>query len=254
MIMLNGIELERIESEDRSFIFSTKNKMKNDGNIVYWKFESIHELFSIITLRKQIRDLEHEVDLLMPYVPESKNLFILKDLITTLDNLQFKTVQLLDPNSQYESFIKNDNWIENETLLKGLINGVMETLKMKSSDLTIFFKDEYERERYGEIIEKPSNNLLLYEDLEDYKMIKKEESILIISRLSSEINSSKVLEKVKDKLQNVVVFSTHCDEKLEREVGKFYSSSSTTLSDTVFHDTVNSLLFIPHEKMAGDWA
>lgn len=253
MIKLNGKVVDINHFPDGTLL------MKSNGfekNIIQWNFENNEELVALIFLTKHLRSIWcEEISLYMPYIPNARqdrtktdeDVFTLKYFAEIINNLNFKTVYVLDPHSAVsEALIENISIFTPDELIK-------KTIKDCKPDL-LFYPDEGAMKRYSGMITKEyvfgikkrdwqSGKIEGLDVCGDVEKIKGKNVLIIddiCSRGGTFYHSAKKLRELG--ANKIYLYITHCENTIfEGELLK------GDLIDKIY--TTNSILTKNHEKI-----
>lgn len=168
MIKLNGEEVKITRFPDNTTKFDLKEGFLRETNEIVWHFESMEELFTLIGLVDKLKSTK--TNLYLPYMPNGRmdkiqdvnEGFMLKYFVETLDNLGFNKITILDPHSEvYRKWTNNTLWIQDDVLVKKLINCAVNIIKKSEQDdkVTLVYPDMGARNRYTSLL---GENVNLY--------------------------------------------------------------------------------------------
>lgn len=183
MLLINDEEVKITRFPDNTFKFDLE-EIPSNSNLL-WKYESMEELFTIIGLKQKLKD--SLAKLIVPYLPNARMDKICHDgeglmleyLVTTLDNLGFQEIQLLDPHSSaYTKWVKNTKWVENKRLLDNIIKYTIsnsEIIEDEDGDfmgvqkVTVVFPDKGAKSRYTSLLGAIEQDIVYGEKLRNQK-------------------------------------------------------------------------------------
>lgn len=177
MILLNNKDVLITRFPDNSFKYDLpENAIVEGENYIVWKFESMEELFTLMSIKNELDEAQVTCRLVLPYLPNARmdkvcnpnEGLMLKHLVMSLDNLGFEQIELLDPHSPaYKQWAKNTLWLENDELLQSIIDYVItecmidvvnDEITMK--DVTLVFPDKGAKQRYSELLDIGDKNIV----------------------------------------------------------------------------------------------
>lgn len=259
MIKFNGKIIEQNHFPDGTLLIKqdpTENSLEFCYDDIIWLFENNEELITLIYLVKHLRANEiKDIILTMPYIPNARqdrvktpeDVFTLKYFADIINDLDFHTVQVLDPHSYVSEALINNITVETP---KEYINKAIENCNPNM----LFFPDEGAMKRYSSMANKEYAFGIKRRDWATGKIEGldvagsidkiKDSRILIVDDICSRggtfYHSAKKLKELGAK--EIYLYITHCENTILE--GELLTSG---LIEKVY--TTNSIFTKEHEKI-----
>lgn len=162
MIKLNGEKIEYGKFPDGTLLIKKDvSGYKGESVTITWLFENNEELVTLIYLTKHMRNNGvDEIHLIMPYIPNARqdrvkakeDVFTLKYFVEIINQLNYKTVTVLDPHSSVSEAL-----IDRLTVMtpEKNVKKVIQKLEKDDKPLLMFYPDEGAMKRYSGMVNKP---------------------------------------------------------------------------------------------------
>lgn len=286
MLLINDKEVKITRFPDNTFKFDIpENIVTLDSNYIVWKFESMEELFTLMGVKQKLDELQASCRLVLPYLPNARmdkvcnpnEGLMLKYLTTSLDNLGFEQIELLDPHSDaYKQWVKNTTWLENDKLLVNIIDHVItccmsnifENLnEVNMENLTLVFPDKGSKVRYSKLLNIDHQNIIYGEKVRNQETGEilsfdlvgdiENEVVLIIDDICSKGGTFyHTANKLREKgfKGEIFLYVTHCENSIfEGEILKDNSEISRVYTTNTIIDKTSctynlDILEIPYDK------
>lgn len=261
MIRLNGQVVGQNKFPDGTLRFTDEElgaeKLYTGENVITWNYENDDELAILMCLKKHLSGTPVHLD--MPYVPNARmdrvktksDVFTLKYFAEFINDLQFKTVKVLDPHSSVSEALFDHLIVESP---KKYIVKAFHEIRGDDENATLFFPDEGAMKRYASPILSPftfgvktrvweTGEIKGLEIIGDESLIKNR-SILIVDDICSRggtcYHAAKRLKEIG--ATNIFLFVTHCEDTIHE--GELLKGD---LISRIY--TTDSILKKPHEKI-----
>lgn len=156
MIKLMGTDFEIKSFPDNTPLIKRMIGCWNPDTFLYWYFDSMEELFSVICIAQNIREYQRtNLHLVLPYIPnarmdrteDSKDVFTLKYFCKVINSLEFKSVTVFDPHSAVSAALLDRVFVQNPDRL---INRVFKEINSTEAEEPFFvFPDAGAAKRYS---------------------------------------------------------------------------------------------------------
>ena len=261
MLKINETLIELNNYPDGTLLIKDDVHINGNNITITWKYESDSELFALICLTKHFKNKNYTINLQMFYCPNSRmdrvknpeDVFTLKYFAEIINDLNFNSVEVLDPHSSVSEALINNIIVKSP---REYINKAIDSIRkdIKLAPLMMFYPDEGSMKRYsstalGEYafgIKKRDWKTGKIEGLDVAGCIDKikDSAILIVDDICSRggtfYHSAKKLKELGAK--EVYLYITHCENTIfEGELLK------TDLIDKIY--TTNSIFTKEHEKI-----
>lgn len=245
--------------------FSTKLEIPVDekGNQVRtvkinWMFKDNSELVELMFLTKHLKSAGvQNIDLYMPYIPNARqdrvknkeDIFTLKYFAQIINDLNFRSVRVLDPHSYVsEALIDRIKIDTSDYMIKLVLNDIAEDEKnITDRDVIMFYPDEGAMKRYSGRFDNPyafgikrrdwKSGAILGLDVAGETSLIKGKNILIVDDICSRggtfyYSAAKLKELGAG---NIYLYVSHCENTiLEGEVLKSGLIEKVYTTDSIF--------------------
>lgn len=289
MITLNNKLVKITRFPDNTFKFDLpEDAITKDSNYIVWKFESMEELFTLMGVKQKLDEFQLTCRLVLPYLPNARmdkicnpnEGLMLKYLITSLDNLGFEQIELLDPHSPaYKQWIKNTVWFENNALLVSIIDHVItccmininenpeDPNEVTMENLTLVFPDKGAKGRYSKLLDIDHQNIVYGQKVRNQETGEilsfdlvgdiENEVVLIIDDICSKGGTFyHTANKIREKgfKGEIFLYVTHCENSIfegeilkdNSEISRVYTTSSIMDKSSCMHNL--EVLEISYDK------
>lgn len=257
MLRLNGKRVEIGSFPDGTLLLKLGDFSPEGGVLIDWRYESDQEIFALYSLTRRLQQLNCEIELFMPYIPNARqdrvkrpeDIFTLKYFAEIINTLNFNRVTVLDPHSAVsEALFERLRVIRPDKYIK------MAAEKIGSEKLLLFYPDEGAMRRYADTIKLPyvfgvkdrcwETGEILGLEVIDEKGSVAESDILVVDDICSKgetlVCAARAL--LASGANEIYLFATHCEKTiLEGEV------LTTRLVKKVY--TTDSICAVEHEKI-----
>ena len=266
MIKVDNIIIEANQFPDNTLLVKAPT-LRGHGEWfqITWNYENDAELFTLICLRKHYS--KAKATLWMPYCPharmdrvkESNDVFTLKYFAEIINDLNFESVNILDPHSSVCTALINNAKVFNpreyvESAIFGALGRCHFNWNTVGDELLMFYPDEGAMKRYSSMIPVPyafgvkrrdwaTGKIEGLDVIGDVEKIK-DSKILIVDDICSRggtfYHSAKKLKELGAK--EIYLYITHCENTILE--GELLTSG---LIERVY--TTNSIFTKEHEKI-----
>lgn len=274
MIKLEDQVIEMKQFPDGTFSTKLAAPVDEAGNVkesvtITWMFRDNAELVSLIFLTKHLRASGvKDIDLYMPYIPNARqdrvknpeDIFTLKYFAQTINDMNFRSVRVLDPHSYVsEALIDRVKIDTPEYMIKLVLEDIAEGEDIAGNladtdNIVMFYPDEGAMKRYSGKFKNPyafgikkrdwkTGNILGLDVAGETSLIPGNDILIvddICSRGGTFYHSAKKLKELG--AGNIYLYISHCENTiLEGEV------LTSGLIEKVY--TTDSIFTEEHEKV-----
>lgn len=200
--------------------------------ILIWNYENMSEFISVAMLKKHLDSKNVEATLFMPYIPNARydrvnnddEVFTLKYFAEMLNDLNFKTVYVLDAHSPVSLALINN--VQSLDVSEAIQNAVSIVEYQVSEDVVMFMPDEGAHKRYSGMVERPSTFGIKHRDWRSgdilgYEVVApetvKDKVVVIIDDITSKggtfLHAGNAL--IAAGAKEVHLYVTHCEETVK---------------------------------------
>lgn len=237
MIKINDEVIELKYFPDRTFAtkYNITDELLVNGNVeIKWLYEEDAELVMIIFLVKHLRNKGiKDIDLYMPYIPNARldrvkapeDIFTLKYFAEVINDLEFRSVKVLDPHSYVSEALIDRIIIETpDALIAKALEDI--TNQNNNSNIVLFYPDEGAMKRYSGRFDNPfafgikkrdwkTGNILGLDVAGEVDLIKDRDILIvddICSRGGTFYHSAKKLKELG--AGKVYLYISHCENTI----------------------------------------
>lgn len=239
MIKINDEVIELKYFPDSTFAtkYNITDELLPSGNVnIKWLYEEDSELVMIIFLVKHLRNKGiKDIDLYMPYIPNARldrvkapeDIFTLKYFAEVINDLEFRSVKVLDPHSYVSEALIDRIIIETpDALIAKALEDI--TNQNNNSNIVLFYPDEGAMKRYSGRFDNPfafgikkrdwkTGNILGLDVAGEVDLIKDRDILIvddICSRGGTFYHSAKKLKDLG--AGKVYLYISHCENTILR--------------------------------------
>ena len=264
MLKINETLIDLNNYPDGTLLIKDDIRINGNNITITWKYESDSELFALICLTKHFKNKNYTINLQMFYCPNSRmdrvknpeDVFTLKYFAEIINDLNFNSVEVLDPHSSVSEALINNIIVRSprEYIDKAIYDVYKIHGGAESEPIMAFFPDEGAMKRYSGMTgmkyafgikkrEWKTGKILGLDVAGDIDYIKDRNIIIIddiCSRGGTFYHSAKKLKELGAK--EIYLYITHCENTIFE--GELLTSG---LIEKVY--TTNSIFTKEHEKI-----